>query len=358
MVSKRNVSIFLYQILTLFLVLANVSGKTQTPVISAQHVTVCAGNTVQLGATANSQVSQWLWIPGNYSTQSIIVSNSVSTQYTVFATSASGTGSAICNVYIKSPHLPSAEFSLGVYCNSDSLILPKHLPEFQPNGYYSSSNALSLDSLTGAIIPLKSGNGLFKVDYFSLVPGEGCPGQPAATQTIEIVQQPTLTLTIFKKTSPGDTVRISANGALSYQWLNKNVSCFNCSETSILPPVFENYCVIGENKSCRTTSCVLIDWTCRTNFSFNLPDAFSPNGDGINDQLCLMGWKYCVAAFNLSIYNRFGELIYETSDPSFCWDGTYKNHLLETEVVFFSLAYRDKELGEVHFKKGNITLVK
>jgi gliding motility-associated-like protein len=54
-----------------------------------------------------------------------------------------------------------------------------------------------------------------------------------------------------------------------------------------------------------------------------LPNAFSPNGDGLND---IFGVKYpsAVKAFSLAVYNRLGEKIFETSDMAKGWDGTFK----------------------------------
>lgn len=86
-----------------------------------------------------------------------------------------------------------------------------------------------------------------------------------------------------------------------------------------------------------------------------LPNAFSPNGDGNNDILYVRGLG--ISELRLRIYNRWGELIFETNDPAFGWDGTYKGQPQEQEVYVY---YMDAilETGEVVQEKGNITLIR
>lgn len=87
-----------------------------------------------------------------------------------------------------------------------------------------------------------------------------------------------------------------------------------------------------------------------------LPNAFSPNGDGNNDILRLLGGKN-VKSVELVIYNRWGEMIFQTTDISVGWDGTYKGKMQNTGVY----AYMLKAIfvnGDTLMKRGNITLLK
>ena len=54
-----------------------------------------------------------------------------------------------------------------------------------------------------------------------------------------------------------------------------------------------------------------------------LPNAFSPNDDGLND-IFRIKYPFAVKAFSLAVYNRLGEKIFETSDMTTGWDGTFK----------------------------------
>lgn len=87
------------------------------------------------------------------------------------------------------------------------------------------------------------------------------------------------------------------------------------------------------------------------------PNAFSPNGDGKNDRFCLEGWEQCVDEFNIMIFNRFGELLFESQQVDFCWDGIYKGQVIENGIYLFVIKAKSKE-GDLFKRAGNITLIK
>jgi gliding motility-associated-like protein len=85
-----------------------------------------------------------------------------------------------------------------------------------------------------------------------------------------------------------------------------------------------------------------------------VPNAFSPNGDGNNDVLYVLG---TVLNMDFVVYNRWGQQVFKTSDRSQGWDGTF-NGVEQNSGVF---AYRLTGVlpnGERVEKKGNITLVR
>jgi len=87
------------------------------------------------------------------------------------------------------------------------------------------------------------------------------------------------------------------------------------------------------------------------------PNAFSPNADGVNDYFCLDGWQSCVSDFELLIFNRFGEIVFESKNPDLCWDGSYKGKTLENNVLLFVIKAKTKS-GTEFKKSGNITLIR
>ena len=56
--------------------------------------------------------------------------------------------------------------------------------------------------------------------------------------------------------------------------------------------------------------------------TLHVPTSFSPNADGLNDEFKPLGVRF-VKDYHLSIYNRWGNLLFETEDPSKGWDGTF-----------------------------------
>jgi gliding motility-associated-like protein len=90
-----------------------------------------------------------------------------------------------------------------------------------------------------------------------------------------------------------------------------------------------------------------------------VPNIFSPNGvgDPENEQLCVYG--NCIRDLRFRIFNRWGQMIFETIDPTAteCWDGTFKGKAMMTGTYVYTL-YVETFDNEVIEKSGNITLVR
>jgi gliding motility-associated-like protein len=88
-----------------------------------------------------------------------------------------------------------------------------------------------------------------------------------------------------------------------------------------------------------------------------IPNIFSPNGDGNNDVLYVLGNN--IAHVNLVIYNRWGERVFESTDIKKGWDGSYmgknKESIAAVFIYYCKVIYADGTEEEL---KGNITLVK
>jgi gliding motility-associated-like protein len=88
----------------------------------------------------------------------------------------------------------------------------------------------------------------------------------------------------------------------------------------------------------------------------HIPNAFSPNGDGQNDFLELFIGRD-ITEFKFQIYNRWGEMVFETNSRENIWDGTYKGASLGTAVFVYQIEFKTNE-GTSEKRAGNITLMK
>lgn len=154
----------------------------------------------------------------------------------------------------------------------------------------------------------------------------------------------------------GQSVQLLGTQAIYYTWSpGSSLSCSTCANPVASPTVTTNYIVTGYNSSkCKYNDtlrvCVLDD--CGTMY---VPNAFSPNGDGINDVLYVRG--KCLANFTFQIFNRWGEKVFESSDINFGWDGTFNSEPMNTGVFVYRLqgtTYNNDPFS----MKGNITLIR
>lgn len=86
---------------------------------------------------------------------------------------------------------------------------------------------------------------------------------------------------------------------------------------------------------------------------FFLPDNFSPNGDGLNDNLCIMGG--CITSMQWRIYDHWGGSIFHATDPSDCWSGMRNGVQVPAGSYPFTLV-AERSTGEVIERQGTITL--
>lgn len=154
----------------------------------------------------------------------------------------------------------------------------------------------------------------------------------------------------------GQKVQLFGVQASYFTWSpNTALSCTNCPDPIANPTVTTNYILTGYNsKNCKYNDtvqvCVVQD--CGEMF---VPNAFSPNLDGVNDVLYVKG--KCLKNLTFMIFNRWGEKVFETSDQKLGWDGTFNGELMNTAVFVYRLEGTTFD-GNPYSQKGNITLIR
>ncbi len=88
---------------------------------------------------------------------------------------------------------------------------------------------------------------------------------------------------------------------------------------------------------------------------YGVPNAFTPNGDGINDCFGIKQWG-TIQKFYLIIYNRYGEKVFQTTDPNKCWNGLYKTS--KPEPGNYAYYIKATTLCGTIERKGNILLLR
>ena len=91
--------------------------------------------------------------------------------------------------------------------------------------------------------------------------------------------------------------------------------------------------------------------------SVDVPDIFTPNGDGDNDVIYVKGWGI-KKLLEFSIYNRWGEKVFTTTDINVGWDGTYKGKRQNMDTYAYYVKVETYIDPQPLTKKGNITLIR
>ncbi len=162
----------------------------------------------------------------------------------------------------------------------------------------------------------------------------------------------------------GNTATLCSTGSYTatttfYNWAqpdSSSMTCPNCACVVVTPSVTTQYTLtLTDASGCidSDTITVIVDIICRDIFVAN---AFSPNGDGLNDVLHV---KTNCPMTNISfkIFDRWGEKVFESTDEAVGWDGTYKGKLMNSDVFMYTV---DGFLsnGKEAKKKGNVTLLR
>jgi gliding motility-associated-like protein len=89
-----------------------------------------------------------------------------------------------------------------------------------------------------------------------------------------------------------------------------------------------------------------------------IPNAFSPNGDAHNDLFKVYAGCQLVG-YTLKIYTRWGEIIYQSNDPSGTWDGNYKNTIVPQGMYMYTVEFWKELPGRRDYKymKGMVMLL-
>jgi len=85
--------------------------------------------------------------------------------------------------------------------------------------------------------------------------------------------------------------------------------------------------------------------------SLQMPNAFSPNGDGINDIYRAKPGYKSIVEFKAIIFNRWGQKIYEWNDPAGGWDGKYKGKDVAQGTYFVNVTAKGADGKEFHIRR-------
>lgn len=181
-------------------------------------------------------------------------------------------------------------------------------------------------------------------------------GDDQDTIKVIVYDPPTIFASNDITTGLGGEVELNATGALSYDWDPEPNECLdaNCREVYVIPTQTTTYVVTGTDANgCIGTDTVVV--TINGEMQIFVPNIFSPNGDGWNDEMVIRGPR--LFNFKLMVFDRWGKLIYEADDQRDYWDGTFNGKPADQGVYVYRITGKNVLDIEVD-QKGNITLVR
>lgn len=164
-------------------------------------------------------------------------------------------------------------------------------------------------------------------------------------------EDPYISLGSDKDLCNGEKVKlpfeVKANGPYSIKWSDGSTdTILIVKETGIYTAVLTDICgTVQDEMYAKFNTCDLF-----------FPSAFTPNGDNYNDIARIRGDLDGIQAFELSIYNRWGQRVFNTTNPLEGWDGTFKGKAAELSTYYYMIPLKFR--GKEFMMKGDITLLR
>ncbi len=155
-----------------------------------------------------------------------------------------------------------------------------------------------------------------------------------------------------------DFSQLTASGGVTYSWLPASSLNNPAIATPIArPTATTQYIVSGKDIwGCVNTDSIIVYVTTANKGGYLMPSGFTPNNDGKNDCYGIKYWGV-LNKLQFSIYNRWGERIFYTTDPSRCWDGTYKG-IMQDMGAFIYVISAKTACDNAVFRKGTFILIR
>jgi gliding motility-associated-like protein len=151
---------------------------------------------------------------------------------------------------------------------------------------------------------------------------------------------------------------LHATGGIAYEWAPaQGISNLNSANPVVNPTQSTTYYLKGTGANgCSNIDSVNVKVDFNSELShFPVASAFTPNNDGRNDCFGLRNWPQ-IGTVEFSVYNRWGILVFYTTDVNQCWDGTYKG----TPQPAGAYVYQIKAAGicGTAFRTGTVILIR
>lgn len=308
--------------------------------------TFCEGDSVVL--TANDSMANYLWLPLSDTAQSVVIYNPGTVILTTLDTNGC-TGTDSITLYTPSTYAPFQVVGDTNFCEGGAVVLNatgRGIAKFiwNPDGY---EGKVFIVDTTGIYT-------LTTIDTF------GCE---ANSRPVSVYMQPNL----LTNPTGSDTV-ICAGTSVTLRattdqgelyWYDDSGQKLLGTGTTFTTPVLKSntlYYVWSSMSLCSSETLPIVVEVLNCD-NIDIPNIFTPNGDGFNDVFRIsLNKSKC---FKCYIYNRWGSLIYESNNIDFSWDGTVTDTgEPATEGVYYYVVEYCKYNDVFATQRGHVTLIR
>jgi gliding motility-associated-like protein len=334
-----------------------VTEPTALSLTTSSSATICFGNTSTLTSSVSggTPVYSYTWNPGNVNTANAIVSPTSTTQYTCTIKDLNGcTTTQTTSINVGIPLTVSATaYSL---CIGDKVVLTPSITSAGNGGPYT---YVWTTGATSPTIQVTSGSSAGTINYGVSV-SDGC-STPNGIASFTVVTNPNPTANIVADSLIGNaplTVNFTdlGSGGNSFNWNfgNGNTSAVQNPAGQIYPNggTYSVTYTVTNTFGCHaydTLSIVVIDLIPE----LIVPNVFTPNGDRANDLFAVKGVN--ITSFECSIFNRWGKLVFSSSDVMNSWDGKINGSPADEGTYFYMIKASGAVGGDIK-KQGYVSL--
>jgi len=342
------------------------------PPISAtavgDNIEVCPGDPLNIVVTPKGGNGHYYYTlqDGQNVTNNFIVYPNETTTYIITVSDDCGSPTSSAQVDVSVLDAPPLSFSADITQGCQPLIVTfteQSDDEGQTYDWDFGDNSPSNIGTEKQPIHIYENSGQFDVSL-QVTSVEGCKTTQHMFNLIDVYKNPVAKF--FTNKSDASIIKpeiIFNNNSIdgyNYYWDFGDGNTFIGTETiHTYPSVSNEYTVtlIAESdKGCRDTthsSVYIYDIS-----TFYTPTAFSPDGDGINDVWKVVGSGIDLDNIKLQVYDRWGEVIFETNDLSTGWNGISKNNKVAPAGIYYWIIVYNDLSGTQYEEAGRVTIIK
>lgn len=339
----------------------SVSVRPLPEVATIDDAKLCVGDNINLNTIITGAATQ-TWSPAiglnNANAVNPIARPANTTRYTVVAETEFGctaSDSVLITVIDKVNTVVNGDFEI---CVGESTQLITSIIE---EGYTGTNVIWSPVNNLDGIISLTPTVSPERTTTYTMIAQSGSCAPDTQVVVVTVHQLPSAEIVRDRKVSIGTNINLSVESDKlieQYIWSPADiVNCSNCETVQFMANTSQEIKVeVIDINGCKNTDTANIDVVGKCGDDVFIPNTFTPNGDELNDKLfvrnlSLDGLKV------FRIFDRWGTLMFETTDINEGWDGRYKGKILNTAVFVYYVEVICSN-GQTTSKVGNVTLLR